>query len=53
MFRYDLAWEFVSGIVEGRDCVPGFDHGASAQAVADAVLDSFERRSWVQVPTLS
>lgn len=53
VFRYDLAWEFVSGIVEGRDCVPGFDHGASAQAVADAVLDSFERRSWVQVPTLS
>lgn len=49
VFRYDLVWEFVSGIVEGRDCVPGFDHGASAQAVADAVLDSYEQRTWIQV----
>ncbi len=28
VFRYDLVWEFVSAIVEGRDAVPGFDAGA-------------------------
>lgn len=49
VFRYDLAWEFVSAIVEGRDCVPGFDHGATAQAVADAVLESFEKKTWVTI----
>jgi predicted dehydrogenase len=49
VFRYDLVWEFVSAIVEGRDAVPGFDHGARAQAVADAVLESFERRTWVNI----
>ena len=49
VFRYDLVWEFVSAIVEGRDCVPGFDHGAIAQCVADSVLDSFEKRAWVDI----
>ena len=49
VFRYDLVWEFVSAILEHRDALPGFDHGASAQAVADAVLESFERRSWIEV----
>src|SRR5262249_3194015 len=49
VFRYDLAWEFVSAIVEGRDAVPGFDAGASAQAVADAVLQSNEEKRWVEV----
>ena len=49
VFRYDLVYEFVSAIVEGRDAVPGFDHGARAQAVADAVLQSFEKRSWVSI----
>lgn len=49
VFRYDLAWEFVSAIVEGRDAVPGFDAGATAQAVADAVLESFEKKTWVNV----
>jgi hypothetical protein len=39
----------VSAIVEGRDVVPGFDDGASAQAVADAVLESFEKRTWVSI----
>lgn len=53
VFRYDLVWEFVSAIVEGRDCVPGFEHGASAQAVADAVLESFEKKTWVTIPRLS
>ena len=49
VFRYDLVYEFVSAIIEKRDAVPGFDHGASAQAVADAVLDSFEKKSWIQI----
>ncbi len=33
VFRYDLVWEFISAIVEGRDAVPGFDHGATAVVV--------------------
>ena len=49
VFRYDLVWELVSAIVEDRDALPGFDHGASAQAVADAVLDSFDNRRWVEI----
>ena len=49
VFRYDLVWEFVSAIVEGRDAVPGFDAGASAQLVADKVLESFEKQTWVRV----
>lgn len=49
VFRYDLAWEFVSAIVEGRDAMPGFDHGALAQGVADGVLESFEKRTWINL----
>ncbi len=49
VFRYDLVWEFVSAITEGRDAVPGFDAGASAQAVADAVLKSSAENCWVDV----
>ncbi|GIX05573.1 MAG: oxidoreductase [Planctomycetaceae bacterium] len=49
VFRYDLVWEFVSAIVEGRDAEPGFDAGAAAQAVADAVLESSASRRWVDV----
>ena len=49
VFRYDLVYEFVSAIVEKRDAVPGFDAGASAQLVADSVLESFEKRTWVTV----
>jgi predicted dehydrogenase len=49
VFRYDLVYEFVSAIVEGREAVPGFDAGASAQAVADAVLESFEKRVWIPI----
>jgi len=50
VFRYDLAWEFVSAIVEGRDAVPGFYDGLVAQVVADAVLESFESRKWIDIP---
>jgi len=49
VFRYDMVFEFVSAIVEERDAVPGFDDGARAQAVADAVLDSFDKRVWVNI----
>ena len=41
VFRYDLVWEFVSAIVEGRPAVPSFYDGLRAQQVADAVIDSY------------
>ena len=49
VFRYDLVYELTSAIVEDRPAVPGFDHGALAQAVADAVLRSSAERKWVDV----
>ena len=49
VFRYDLVHEFTSAIVEDRPALPGFDHGAAAQAVADAVLESNRDRKWVDV----
>tara|TARA_Y100000588_G_scaffold385464_1_gene478904 strand:- start:1665 stop:2408 length:744 start_codon:yes stop_codon:yes gene_type:complete len=49
VFRHDLVWEFVSAIQEGRDPVPSFRDGASAQAVADAVLASDADGRWVDV----
>jgi predicted dehydrogenase len=49
VFRYDLVYEFVSAIVEDRDAVPGFDHGASAQQIADGVLESYEKQRWVEI----
>jgi predicted dehydrogenase len=51
VFRYDLVWEFVSAIVEGRDAVPSFYDGLKAQIVADAVLQSHAQRAWVAIPT--
>jgi predicted dehydrogenase len=53
VFRYDLVWEFVSAIVEGRPAVPSFHDGLRAQQVADAVLDSFSQRRWIDVPAWS
>jgi predicted dehydrogenase len=50
VFRYDLAWEFISAIVEKRPAVPSFLDGLNAQIVADAVLDSHDRRTWVETP---
>lgn len=50
VFRYDLMWEFISAIVEGRRAVPDFHDGLNAQIVADAVLDSHERRMWLETP---
>jgi predicted dehydrogenase len=50
VFRYDLIWEFVSAIVEGRDAVPSFYDGLRAQVIADAVIESHHRRVWVEIP---
>ncbi|HEX8201143.1 MAG TPA: Gfo/Idh/MocA family oxidoreductase [Isosphaeraceae bacterium] len=50
VFRYDLVWEFVSAIVQRRDAVPSFLDGLNAQVVADAVLESHARRTWVELP---
>jgi hypothetical protein len=50
VFRYDLVWEFVSAIVERRDAIPSFYEGLTAQTVADAVLDSYAHRRWVEIP---
>ena len=47
VFRYDLMWEFVSAIVEGRPAVPSFHDGWNAQIVADAVLQSHAERRWI------
>ena len=45
VFRYDLTWEFISAIVEGRDAVPSFADGLNAQVVADSVLESHAKRA--------
>jgi predicted dehydrogenase len=50
VFRYDLVWEFVSAISEGRDAVPSFYEGLRSQVVADAVLKSREQRTWIEIP---
>jgi predicted dehydrogenase len=50
IFRYDLAWEFISAIVQRRPAVPSFLDGLNAQIVADAVLESFRRRTWIDTP---
>lgn len=50
VFRYDLVWEFVSAIVEGRDAVPSYFDGLRAQVIADAVLKSHEQRTWIDIP---
>jgi predicted dehydrogenase len=51
VFRYDLVWEFVSAIVERRPAVPSFHDGLNAQLIADAVLESHARRTWIDTPT--
>ena len=50
VFRYDLMWEFISAIVERRAAVPSFYDGLNAQTVADAVLESHTRRTWIETP---
>ncbi len=46
VFRYDLVYELTSAILEDRHAIPGFDHGARAQFVADAVLESNKDGVW-------
>jgi predicted dehydrogenase len=50
VFRYDLMWEFISAIAEKRPAVPSFHDGWNSQIVADAVLESHEKRMWVDTP---
>ena len=50
VFRYDLMWEFVSAICEGREAVPSFYDGLRAQVVADSVLQSHTERRWIDIP---
>ena len=50
VFRYDLMWEFVSAILEGRPAVPSYYDGLNAQIIADAVLESYEKRAWIDTP---
>lgn len=50
VFRYDLVWEFVSAIVEGREADPSFYDGLRAQMVADAVLESHTNHTWIDIP---
>lgn len=49
VFRYDMMWEFVSAIVEEREAIPSFFEGWQAQIVADAVIKSWEDKTWVEV----
>lgn len=49
VFRYDLMWEFVSAICEGRPAVPSFLDGLNAQRIADAVLRSHRERRWIDI----
>lgn len=50
VFRYDLMWEFISAIAEGREAVPNFYDGLRSQIVADATLDSYAQRRWIEIP---
>lgn len=50
VFRYDLVWEFVSAIYQGRPAVPSFYNGLVAQQIADAVLESHATGRWVDIP---
>lgn len=50
VFRYDLVWEFVSAIVDKRKAIPCFYDGLRAQIVADAVLESQQKRAWIDIP---
>ena len=49
VFRYDMMWEFISAIAESRDAEPSFYDGLCAQIVADATIESYEKRSWVEI----
>jgi predicted dehydrogenase len=44
-----LAREFLAAVREGKTRSPSFEDGMQAQAVLDAVLESTQRRAWVEV----
>jgi predicted dehydrogenase len=50
VFRYDMMWEFVSAIIEQREAVPSFYDGWQAQVVADAVIQSWDEKTWIEIP---
>ncbi len=52
VFRYDLVYEFVSAIIDGRDAEPDYLDGWKAQVVADATIKSFEERRWIDLPSM-
>jgi len=49
-FRFDQAWEYVSAIREGRDCIPSFWHGVRAQIVTEAIAEASHSRQWIDIP---
>jgi len=48
-FRYDQDVEFIDAIVNDRPCVPSFADGVMVQAVMDAIVNSSQRRRWIDV----
>jgi predicted dehydrogenase len=48
-FRYDQDVEFIDAIASNRPCTPSFRDGVMAQAVAESVLGSSQRRRWADV----
>jgi predicted dehydrogenase len=48
-FRYDQDFEFIDAITGDRPCVPSFREGVMAQAVMEAILNSPQRRRWIDV----
>lgn len=49
VFRFDQAWEFIQAIVDRRPASPDFADGSRAQQVIDAILQSAERRTWIEL----
>ena len=47
--RYDIIYELTSAIIEDRPAVPSFKEGAVTQMVADSVIESSEKKSWVDI----
>lgn len=48
-FRYDIVWEFITAITEGRPARPSFEDGWQAQVVADAVIESQASGRWIEL----
>jgi predicted dehydrogenase len=48
-FRYDQDVEFITAILEQRDCIPSFREGLQVQAVMDSIQISTRKRKWTDV----